>query len=560
MRNKMQLMVFISSRLVEEEEERKAVEEAVSELWTHEKLPFTFWSWESAKEIPSGKPPDEVQSEGVRNSDIHVLILCSEYGNFEYGQSPTHKEYDIACSELEDDRILIYFKGVGRREEKLEKWIGELKYKNKHTLKSFKNPDKLKDLVKTRLRDLWYKGKWKVNIPTIQSTLRKEETTKGDFFKKAPEWIDFEEGFVVERKEVNEIIKKLENDNIQLVLGEPASGKSIILKNIGFKLAKKNKDVYIVELKKHSSDEVKRYFEDIPEIKEKKAVFIVDDAPLLPTECERLIRDFKNRNLEAKLIIGSRPTREIRGEHPKEAWEFEYVSKTDIHAEDVTEAIIRGFLRREDHFSDERIKTVSENLGEYKKDLWHLSWALKAYNPEKDSVEEGDVYENIRDSIRRIKLGKDESGKDKFLNAADIFLPLSVFYRFEIPIERNFLEELLELEKDKINKLIGLSEIIETEEIGKKQMLSLIHSSIADLYFKAYWAYPSLGKRSKEKILEQKDEDLLQYCLFYKYMTSTDPRNAIDVVIQLGGDGFMEKGGRTLLEQLIEDGKIPKIN
>jgi pyruvoyl-dependent arginine decarboxylase (PvlArgDC) len=41
-------------------------------------------------------------------------------------------------------------------------------------------------------------------------------------------------------------------------------------------------------------------------------------------------------------------------------------------------------------------------------------------------------------------------------------------------------------------------------------------------------------------------------------MTSTDPRNAIDVVIQLGGDCFMEKGGRTLLEQLIEDGKIQK--
>jgi hypothetical protein len=397
-----------------------------------------------------------------------------------------------------------------------------------------------------------------INIPTIQSVLRKEETTEGDFFKKEPEWIDFEEGFVVERKEVDEIIKKLENDNIQLVLGEPASGKSIILKNIGFKLAKENKDVYTVELKRHSRYEVKRYFNDIPEIKNEKAVFIVDDAHLLFAECERLVREFKNRELKAKLVIGSRPTREIRGEHPKEASEFEYLSKTDIHAEDVTEAIIRGFLRREDHFSDERIKTVSENLEEYKKDLWHLSWALKAYNPEKDSVEEEEICEKIRDSIRKIKVGKDETGGDVFLNAEDVFLPLSVFYRFEIPVARNFLEEQLELEEDKINELMELSEIIETEEIGRNRMLSLIHSSIAELYFRAYQAYPSLGERSKEEILKQKDEDLLQYCLFYKYMTSTDPRNAIDVVIQLGGDCFMEKGGRTLLEQLIEDDKIQK--
>jgi len=152
-------------------------------------------------------------------------------------------------------------------------------------------------------------------------------------------------------------------------------------------------------------------------------------------------------------------------------------------------------------------------------------------------------------------VGKDETGGDVFLNAEDIFLPLSVFYRFEIPVARNFLEEQLELEEDKINELIELSEIIETEEIGKNRKLSLIHSSIAELYFKTYKAYPSLGEKVKKKILNQRDEDL-EYCLFYKYMTSTDPRNAIVVVIQLGGDSFREKGGRTLMEQLIEEDKI----
>ena len=538
----MQLKVFISSRLEELEEERAAVEEAVSELWTHGNLPFTIWRWESAKEIPSGKHPDKVQSEGAKDSDIYVLILGSKYGDFEYGQSPTHKEYDIACSELEEDCILIYIKEVEGREEKIEKWIEEIK--DKHTPKPFKNPYQLKDLVKTRLRDLWDKGIWKVNIPTIQSVLRKGETFECDFFKKEPEWVDFEEGFIVERKEVDEIIKKLKNDNIQLVLGEPASGKSVILKNIGFKLAKENKVVYIVELKKHSRDEVQRYFEDIPEIKDEKAVFIIDDAHLQFADCERLARDFKNGNLKAKLIIGTRETREIRGEHPKEASEFEYLSKTEIHAEDVTEEMIKRFLKRKHHFSDERIKTISENL-EYKKDLWHLSWALKAYNPEKDSVEEEEIYWKIKESIRDI-------------SAKDVFFPLSVFYRFEIPVERNFLEEQLELEEDKINELMELSEIIETEEIGKNQMLSLIHSSIAELYFRAYQAYPNLGRRIKKKILNQRDDDL-QYCLFYKYMTSTDPRNVVDVVIHLRGDWSNEKGEKTLLKKLIEDDKIQEL-
>jgi energy-coupling factor transporter ATP-binding protein EcfA2 len=537
----MQQKVFISSRMKELSEERKTVEEAVSELWTHENLPFTIWGWEDAKEIPSGKHPDKVQSKGVRDSDIYLLILGSEYGDFEYRESPTHKEYDVACSEREEECILIYIKEVGRRrEEKLEKWIEEIK--NRHTFKSFKNPDQLKDLVKTRLRDLWNKGKWKADIPTIQSTLRKGEALEGDFFKKEPEWIDFEEGFVVERREVDEIIKKLENDNIQLVLGEPASGKSVILKHIGFKLAKENKDVYVVELKKHSKDEIKRYFDDIFKIKDGKAVFIVDDAHLLPSECERLVREFKNRKLKAKLIIGSRPTREIRGEHPKEASVFEYLNKTDIHAEDVTEEIIKTFLKRKYGFSDERIERVSKNLEEYKKDLWHLSWALKAYNPEKDSMEEKEIYERVKDSIRDI-------------NAEDVFLSLSIFYRFEIPIERYFLEEQLGIEEDKINQLIELSEIIETEE--EYRMLSLNHSSIAELYFKTYQLYRDLGRRITKKILNQRDEDL-ECCLFYKYMTSTHTKNAVDIVIHLGGDWLNEKGGIALQKKLIDDKKIQR--
>jgi len=526
-------------------EERVAVGEAVSELWTHENLPFTIWGWEDAKEIPSGKHPDEVQSKGVRDSDIYVLILGSEYGDFEYGESPTHKEYDIACSEHEQDCILIYIKEVERRrEEKLEKWIEEIK--NRHTFKAFENRDPLKNLVKTRLRDLWNKGKWKADIPTIQSTLRKGETFEGDFFKKEPEWIDFEEGFVVERREVDEIIKKLGNNNIQLVLGEPASGKSVILKNVGFKLAKENKDIYIVELKKHSRDEVKRYFDDVPEIKDEKTVFIVDDAHLLPTECERLVRDFKNRNSKTKIIIGSRETKEIKEKHPKEASEFGYLSKTDIQAKDVTEEMISGFLKRKYDFNDERIERVSKNLEKYKKDLWHLSWALKAYNPEKDSVEEEEIYEKIKESIRNVR-----AGKDTVINAEDVFLPLSVFYRFEIPVEQDFLEEQLEIEEDTINKLVELSEIIETEEAGRNRMLSLNHSSIAELYFETSQVYPSLGKRSKKKILDQSEKDL-EYCLFYKYMISTDPRNAIDVVINL------KWRSETLLKKLIEDERVKK--
>jgi adenylate kinase family enzyme len=177
-----------------------------------------------------------------------------------------------------------------------------------------------------------------------------------------------------------------------LVLGEPASGKSEILKNIGFKLANENKDVYIVELKKHSRDEVKRYFDDMPEIKAEKALFIVDDVHLQLSDCERLVRVFKNKNLKSKLIIGSRPTREIRGEHPKEASVFEYLSTTEIHAEDVTEEMILRFLKRKYDFSDERIKTVEVLSREFENSLEPIKDKIK---PIEGEFSEEEVFEEV---------------------------------------------------------------------------------------------------------------------------------------------------------------------
>ncbi|MEA2074841.1 MAG: DUF4062 domain-containing protein [Euryarchaeota archaeon] len=156
--------VFISARIEELEEERKKVKEGISELWNDEDIPLKVWDWENAKEIPSGKSTYKVQSEGVRNSDIYVLILGSEYGDYKYGESPTHKEYKYACSEIEEDCILIYIKEVGDRGEKLDRWIKEIKEKQKHTYKPFKNPDELKNLVKNRLRDLWNKRRGSMEV------------------------------------------------------------------------------------------------------------------------------------------------------------------------------------------------------------------------------------------------------------------------------------------------------------------------------------------------------------------------------------------------------------
>ena len=354
--------------------------------------------------------------------------------------------------------------------------------------------EEIKELIRSLIEEL----KPAVSMPTIQSTLKKGDTTKGDFFKKEPEWLDFEEDFIVERKEVNELIKKLENNGIQLLLGEHASGKSVILKNIGFNLAKKGYSVYIIELKKWSADRIESYFKEAQKIDDKRTVIIVDDAHLQLFKCEGLVRDFEK--MRTKLIIG---TREVKGlkESPKETSEFQELAQTKISAIDATEKIICMFLKKKHGIIDEhRIKAVPEYFEEYKHDLWYLSWVLKTYDKDTDTVSKEEVYSAINECITNIRISE-----GKTINGGDILLPLSVFYRFEIPIEKRFLTKILEIDKSYIDDLIGLSEIHEIKEKGRRTMLSLHHSSLASLYFKTYQMtdlFPELGEDIKEKITE----------------------------------------------------------
>lgn len=386
-----------------------------------------------------------------------------------------------------------------------------------------------------------------INID-IQSVLRKGETKEGAFFKNEPEWVDFEQFFIVERKEVGDIINRLEKDKVQLVLGAPASGKSIILKNVGFKLA--NKKVYFMELKKHPQDEIKLILEDILRIRDENTILIIDDAHLELSYCERLAKAFKSRG-KGNLIIGSRETSEITEEHPKEGAEYELLSelsKTGIHiqAEVAAEKMIRTFLETQYYFDDDLIQTISDDLNEYKNDLWILSWALKSYNKDKECVDKDEIYGNIATSIKKIKVGKYKES----INAENVLLPLSIFYRHEIPIERYFLEEQLDIEENIIIQLIGLQEIAE-----KNKMLSLHHPSDAELYFRVYQWFPDLGRKIKRTILNGKDEEELEYYLFYRYLTTADPKNAVDAVISLGKDKE-EMGGKILIKELIKINKI----
>ena len=312
----------------------------------------------------------------------------------------------------------------------------------------------------------------KIYIPTIQSLLEKGRVLEGQFFRKEPKWVDFEEGLIVEREEVNEIIDRLEDNNVLLVLGAPASGKSVLLKNLGFRLANSGFNVHFIELKTCPIDRLESYFLELQNTDDEKTVIIIDDAHLQLEKCKQLVTDFRNNELKTKLVVGTRNVKELESTSRKTSV-FEELTRIEIDATDVCQDIIELFMSSKYNIRDaHQIQTTSEYLDIFKHDLWNLSYALEFYDIYADEVVKEKVYSTIYEYITEI-------------NGEDIFLPLSILYRFEIPVWKIFLTETLGIDDSLIDNLTGISEINQIEEEGGI-LLALQHSSLASLYIDVY--------------------------------------------------------------------------
>lgn len=353
----------------------------------------------------------------------------------------------------------------------------------------------------------------RINLPKIEDVLRKA-VKEPDFFRKEPYWVDFEKGYLVERKEVGEIIKKLERNPRQLVVGESASGKSVIVKNVGYKLRKGGCRVFILELK---WDEI-----DINEIlkivDQKKTLLVIDDSHLDFLQCNRLLRRFASSKI--KILVSTQEVIE-RKSGPKEETEIEVLESnkgtcTRIRAIDISDEVVANFMRTKYGYQEigDNERVLSQKYGH---DLWMLSWALAVYDPKVGAVEEKRIYEKIKEMLIKGEYAK--------ANADDILLPLSVFYSHGVPIERKFLSQTLNLDNANITELIDYGLIKERDKL-----ISLQHSSVAKIYLETFRNYDFLAKDVKEELQERFGDWHLG--LFHLYFQS-NPSNCCDTLRDL---------------------------
>lgn len=138
--------VFVSSTLTDMREEREAVRAVVEGIGARPIM------WELI--APSDTEPGEAYKAGVRQADIHVLVLKRRYGTrLRSGYSASEEEYEEARENAKPILIRINDEiDMSEREGRLNRWIAELQ--QFHSTGVYTSPHDLAAQLTASLRNL----------------------------------------------------------------------------------------------------------------------------------------------------------------------------------------------------------------------------------------------------------------------------------------------------------------------------------------------------------------------------------------------------------------------
>jgi hypothetical protein len=374
------------------------------------------------------------------------------------------------------------------------------------------------------------KSKHKVLLESFEEALN-FDVEEAKWFRGSPFWMDFKKNKIYKRKEIDTVEKKLEKENIQIVYGDAASGKSVIVKYIGYEYCKKPKPVYLIDLK---IDNVERYEGEIVDLLDRDGLLIIEDAHLALHDVNWVVTKASGRRL--KVLISTRP---FEREGIREYTRLEVLmgrekNFTEIRAFDGAREIAGFYFSQEYGIQKlKELERVVEHMGKtYGKDLWLLSFALDAFSPE-IGVDTDKIYENIYNKY----LKKTGVGKNEFvLDTYKYLYPLSVFCQYEIPVCKDFLLKILGLNETYLNRLIEIGEVVQQEK-----MLFLHHSSRALYFLKAMLHYKLCREEEEIELIRQYIYFFCESVLDLVINISRYPYNRFDHVKKLTQDSVIIK-------------------
>jgi pseudouridine/archaeosine synthase-like protein len=356
----------------------------------------------------------------------------------------------------------------------------------------------------------------KLTLPYADDVLDREWHEPEYFRDGDPKHVDFARGRVYIRPEVADAEISLRRGRFLHVVGPPSSGKSVIARTVAFR-SPRPRDVLFFPRPAPVTDEFIDYLGTAAarrRFDKTQALCIVDDVHLDPLRCTRLFELVYTNFERLRLLFVSRPIASDVLLDSEVAFSFSpYMRTIDVRADDAVGALA-------DFYSDQRFgyeaPTIARHqfVNECAGDLLLVGRYLREWD--------GRAEVNLDDLRAQVFKGVAldlERARNISPDAVTVNLVLGLFYRFEIPVEKRFIEGELG---------VDASELIRTGEVqAENDYLLLHHSSVAKLRSNVIERF-----RMPEYAHLSAKFSPFPAELFRRYVR-VNPRNALEVVVQL---------------------------
>ncbi len=328
--------------------------------------------------------------------------------------------------------------------------------------------------------------------------LLSDEKTEEYFRFSGPALIDFIKDIIYKRKEVNQIISKINDNRIHIISGHSGSGKTVLARYISFEL-KESYQIYWLNMADIIRDRTRVYLE-MKKIDHDNVLLIIEDVHESPSEWNEVIRYFNSNIRMLRLVTTTRTIDKDQIIHFNEISNlFDNLNyHTKINAGEVSQELISFYT---DKLKIER-PLITEKFEYCSKDLWILVYLLKACKEKKES-HENIIHEKVHSDLIKYNELIGDGASDIILiislitqNSAISGIPYNDFNR--IPIDDYFLLDKLGYDSTVLTGLLqrGLVRKIDFSSYW------CWHTSLSRLYVDVAEKYPDILSRINSKFRE----------------------------------------------------------
>jgi hypothetical protein len=368
--------------------------------------------------------------------------------------------------------------------------------------------------------DLWYLRRAEDVLEMYDATMSPGNARW--FRKTGPIAVDFAQRTVyIRRRDLTRLKAQVSANHISLLVGPPASGKTVLALNLAYELCKSGK-AYYFDCDKARGFDGARLLSDLRAV---KGTVIIENIHLVPQESQSIYSAFKH-DKDRHILFTSRPSL-ADGQYSR--------------SEDLTE--VEGMRLKPIEAVDELINTYCiwhkiESISPEAKDeikdvasdnLWLLAYLLDGH---RKSGGKGDPSQWLKDGVVR-DLQDLESANPVF---PQVLVAISALYRIETLTAENYLTSHLGCSLIILNALVQEGEITRQQSSEGYVFYGLPHSALAN----AYWEF---GKKYKRRMNISRYEDFL-----YEYASSGAP-NGLEAIVQMEEDRPRKKATSLLADK-----------